>query len=71
MTHNQYIKLFTDFAANHTMINSFGNGGKMEVTASSAIGTPTMVMWAINQPTTIAGNVQSDKYLFLFGDIVN
>ena len=53
------------------MINGFGNGGKPEVTADSAIGTPTTMMWVVNKETTITGRVQGDKYLILFGDIVN
>ena len=71
MTHNQFIKLFSDFAANHYQINSFSNGQKEEITANSTIGTPTVTMWAIVQSANIDGNVLKIKYSFLFGDIIN
>jgi len=71
MTHNQYIKLFSDFATNHKQINSFSNGKKQEVTSNSSTGAPTNTMWAVLQSANIADNVLSIKYSFLFGELLN
>ena len=71
MTHNQFIKLFTDIATNHRDINSFGNGDLWEYMANEEITRDPVVLWIVLNDDSIVGGVESIKYTFVVMDMVN
>ena len=71
MTHNQYIKLFTDIATNHNDIKSFGNGPIHEYTDRETTFKYGQSLWVEAGKVNIAGGVKKTSYTFYVADQVN
>lgn len=71
MTHNQFIKLFSDIADNHRDINSFGSGDLWEYMANEGTTWKGIALWVNLMDNTIVDLVDSPKYTFLVMDSVN
>lgn len=71
LTHNQYIKLFSDIATNHKDIHSFGTGDLWEYMANESDTINPVVMWVLVQPNVVSGGVDSPKYSFIIMDSVD
>lgn len=71
MTHNQFIKLFTDISTNHRDINSFGSGDVWEYMANEGDTYKGVTLWVDLGENVIAEKVDSPKYTFLVMDSVN
>ena len=73
MTLNQIIKLFTDIATNHDMIQSFGFGDLWEYSANNDGLTKnkrTPTFWAVLEDSTINDNELTLNFSLLFFDTV-
>ena len=71
MTHNQFIKLFTDIATNHRDIHSFGSGDLWEYMANEGATLNPVTMWVFVQPNAVVGGVDNPKYSLVIMDAVN
>jgi len=71
LTHNQYIKLFSDIAIAHRDINSFYTGDLDNYTANESETLNPVTLWVVINDDTIAGKVDSPKYTFVVLDFVN
>lgn len=71
MTHNEFIKLFTDISTNHRDINSFGSGDLWEYMANEGATLNPVTMWVFVQPNSVVGGVDNPKYSIVIMDAVD
>ena len=70
LTHNQYLKLFSDLAIAHKDINSFGAGDLWEYMANENNITP-VTMWVVTDNNALIGKTDKPKYSFVIMDAVD
>lgn len=71
LSHNQYIKLFSDIATAHRSINSYHVGDLDNYTANESDALNPVTLWVIVNDDTIEGKVDKPKYSFVVLDYVN
>lgn len=71
MTHNQFIKLFSDIATNHEYINTFGDGDIEKYTKNEDTSKYGQTLWVNVQPKSINERTQNKVYVLWVMDFVN
>jgi hypothetical protein len=71
LSHNQYIKLFSDIAIAHRSINSYHVGDLDNYTANQNDALNPVTLWVIVNDDIIEGKVDKPKYSFVVLDYVN
>ena len=71
ITHNQFIKLFSDIAINHRDINSFYTGDLDNYTANQSNALNPVTLWVVINDDTITGKTDKPRYDFIVLDWVN
>ena len=70
LTHNQFLKLFSDLAIAHKDINSFGAGDLWEYMANENSINP-VTMWVVTDQNGLIGKTDKPKYSFVIMDAVD
>lgn len=71
LTHNQFIKLFSDIAISHREINSFGSGDLFEYMANEADTVTPITLWAHAISNPLINKEDNPKYTLLVMDVVD
>lgn len=71
LTHNQFIKLFSDLATAHKNINSFGTGDLWEYMANESDTIRPVTLWVVIQAETLQGKTGKPKYTLVVMDAVD
>lgn len=71
ITHNQFLKLFSDIAIAHRDINSFYSGDLDNYTANQSETLNPVTLWVVIDDDVINGKTDKPKYNFIVLDWVN